>query len=755
MPQSLHKALCLPVTLYNAWKVVKLKNSAGGIDGLSVAAFEEDLKVNLERLRRDLIDKVWNPDPYLRVEIEKKGKEETRKLGLLSVRDKIVQQAVKSLIEPRMEKLFLNNSYGYRPGKGPVKAINRMMFLYGQVKNGFVAKLDIDDYFDTIKHERLFAGLKDLLKDDEVVRLIELCVKTGAVTKQLTWKEMDKGVHQGAVLSPLLANFYLHPFDRFVVSKAPYYVRYADDFCVVAATKEQLEELIRTIQEELQKEFSLRLNEPVIADLETGVEFLGITVKRSGLALSEKKKKDLEERVDAITFHENKLSEKSKETLQGIKNYYARLLAPSYIKELDGRLILRIHGLVKTHAGSIPNKTTLATHLKEIDFFADETNLSKPVLIKEFVETYLKRLQKEKKTPKADNKKLINQRKREYQKREIEGSELVVNTPGSFIGVTSRGIAIKLKGEYINKKPTQALKHIAVTGQGITISSNALQYCVENQIPVDFFDGKGKHYASLLSPVSMDGMLWQQQATLTLEKKIALAKYIMTGKIKNQTYLIKYFHKYHKETWEGLKQQYPEIILRMDECINRVKDYKEYVPEYAVFLMSQEAAAATVYWEYIRLLLHDDEVEFYKRERQGATDLMNSMLNYGYAILYARVWEAILKEKLNPSIAVLHASQPGKPTFVYDVVELFRAQAVDRVVISLIQKGEPLKMNKNLLNEETKRLVIQNILERLNRYEKYRGEEIRFLDIIRKQVKEIASFISGESNTYKPYIAKW
>ena len=134
---------------------------------------------------------------------------------------------------------------------------------------------------------------------------------------------------------------------------------------------------------------------------------------------------------------------------------------------------------------------------------------------------------------------------------------------------------------------------------------------------------------------------------------------------------------------------------------------------------------------------------------------MNSMLNYGYAILYARVWQAVLKQKLNPSISVIHAPQTGKPTFVYDIVELFRAQAVDRVVISLIQKGEKLKMSQNRLDESTKKILTQNVLERLNRYEKYRGEEIQFMEIIRRQVREIAVFISGERINYKPYIAKW
>ncbi len=134
---------------------------------------------------------------------------------------------------------------------------------------------------------------------------------------------------------------------------------------------------------------------------------------------------------------------------------------------------------------------------------------------------------------------------------------------------------------------------------------------------------------------------------------------------------------------------------------------------------------------------------------------MNSMLNYGYAILYARVWQALLSAKLNPSISVFHARQPGKPTFVYDLIEIFRSQAVDRVVIGLIQKKEPLNMDKNLLDNETKKLLIQNILERLNRYEKFRTEEMKFAKIIQLQAKDIAEFITEQKKTFKPYIAKW
>ena len=160
------------------------------------------------------------------------------------------------------------------------------------------------------------------------------------------------------------------------------------------------------------------------------------------------------------------------------------------------------------------------------------------------------------------------------------------------------------------------------------------------------------------------------------------------------------------------------------------------------------------YWSYIRELITDDDVEFQTREHKGATDLVNSMLNYGYSILYARVWQSLLYRQLNPSLGVLHVPNQAKPTLAYDVIELFRTQAVDRVVISLVQKGEKLEIKNGFLSDETKKLLMQNLIERMHRYENYRDKECRLCDIINCQTKEIADFIDN-GKTFRPYIAKW
>ena len=172
----------------------------------------------------------------------------------------------------------------------------------------------------------------------------------------------------------------------------------------------------------------MKLNPPVIADLETGAEFLGIHAKRSGLALTDKKKKDLSERIASIEWQNTKLTEKSKETLQGIRYYYAKLLPQHILKELDVRFIVKIHEWIKQNRSTIRNKTELIKELQEIIFFADETNLSKPLLINECVKTYLDlKKKKVEKSKKPDNKQLIKEKKREYQKLETESSEWEVD----------------------------------------------------------------------------------------------------------------------------------------------------------------------------------------------------------------------------------------------------------------------------------------------------------------------------------------
>lgn len=286
------------------------------------------------------------------------------------------------------------------------------------------------------------------------------------------------------------------------------------------------------------------------------------------------------------------------------------------------------------------------------------------------------------------------------------------------------------------------------------MSSNLVSFCMSRKIPIDFFDHQGTHIGTVISSKFIQNTLWMKQSMAGASFKNTISLSIIEGKIKNQYALLKYFHKYHKKHYPNLETKL-DIVRQIAKDFILFKKKKSIADEdFIQKLMGYEAQMAIRYWDYIRELLSDDDISFNKREHQGATDLMNSMLNYGYAILYVRVWQALLAAHLNPFDGLIHVRHEGKPTLVYDMVEIFRSQVVDRVVISLIQKGHDMEVRNGLLTDHTRQLLVKSIMERLARYEKYQGEEMKMELIIQRQAKLLAKTFEG-TEKFKPYVAKW
>lgn len=232
-------------TLEAAWQRVRANKGAAGVDGQSVQAFEAHAERYLRELRDALMAGTYRPQPIRRVEIPKVPNQ-TRPLGIPVVRDRIVQTAVKLVIEPIFEARFLDTSYGFRPQRSAKDALREVDAL---LKEGYthVVDADLERCFDTIPHEPLLARLAECISDGRVLQLIEQWLKQDIMAGLQRWTPTG-GTPQGAVLSPLLANCYLHPLDERLAGLGMRMVRYADDFVVLCRSRQEAQAALEAIR---------------------------------------------------------------------------------------------------------------------------------------------------------------------------------------------------------------------------------------------------------------------------------------------------------------------------------------------------------------------------------------------------------------------------------------------------------------------------------------------------------------------------
>ncbi len=232
---SLMDKVFAPKTLALAWRKVRDNKGAAGVDGQSIARFAASAELYLSEPSAALKDGTYRPQAVKRVDIPK-GDGKTRPLGIPTVKDRIVQQAVRLVIEPIFEHGFADRSFGFRPGRGCHDALR---VVDGLIKDGFthIVDADLQAYFDTIPHDRLMARIEEKISDGRVLDLLRKCLKADILKGTESWTPVQ-GSPQGAVISPLLANIYLDPLDRLMAARGFRMVRYADDFVILCRTRE-------------------------------------------------------------------------------------------------------------------------------------------------------------------------------------------------------------------------------------------------------------------------------------------------------------------------------------------------------------------------------------------------------------------------------------------------------------------------------------------------------------------------------------
>lgn len=229
-----------------AFAKVKANQGAAGVDHQTIEMFEVDLDTNLSKVTQQLADGSYRPQAVRRKWIAKPGSKEKRPLGIPTVRDRVVQTALRHVLEPIFERDFAEHSYGFRPGRGCKDALRRVDHLL-KAGNTWVVDADLQSYFDTIPQQKLLEQVAKKVADSRVLELVEAMLRQGVMEGVAHWTP-EAGTPQGAVISPLLSNIYLDPLDHEVADSGYEMVRYADDFVILCCNEAQARAALAKVQ---------------------------------------------------------------------------------------------------------------------------------------------------------------------------------------------------------------------------------------------------------------------------------------------------------------------------------------------------------------------------------------------------------------------------------------------------------------------------------------------------------------------------
>ena len=272
---KLLEAILYKDNLNRAYKRVKANKGAAGIDGMSIEETLPYLKEHQQELKNRILRGKYTPSPVRRVEIPKPDGG-VRKLGIPTVIDRTIQQAITQQLVPIYEPLFADGSFGYRPGRSAKDAILKVK-EYAEKGYTYAVSLDLSKYFDTLNHEILINLLRKTVKDERVVQLIKRYLKSGVMENGVVM-ETEEGSPQGGNLSPLLANIYLNEFDQEFVKRGVPCIRYADDIVLLAKSKRASERLLESSTKYLEEKLKLTVNREKLNEILTGyLHYYGIT----------------------------------------------------------------------------------------------------------------------------------------------------------------------------------------------------------------------------------------------------------------------------------------------------------------------------------------------------------------------------------------------------------------------------------------------------------------------------------------------
>jgi CRISPR-associated protein Cas1 len=333
------------------------------------------------------------------------------------------------------------------------------------------------------------------------------------------------------------------------------------------------------------------------------------------------------------------------------------------------------------------------------------------------------------------------------------GSQLFVSGFGLFIGKKSERVVVRQGKSVVAQVPMMRLQEIIVASRGVSFSSDLIQELCERGIRIACLTSAGKPFALITSPMLTATVETRraQFAAYQNERGAELCRWIVAGKLHNQEKLLRYFAKSREGERKNALEKGATALRRLRRAALAAEGKTP--DEVRGEVMGLEGTGGRLYWQQIGNML-PDELGFEGRSHQGATDGVNAALNYGYGILTAHVWGAVMNAGLEPFAGFMHVDRSGKPSLVLDLMEEFRQPVVDRPIFSWLNKGGVLTLQKGMLDAASKENVASRVLMRLVAAEQHRGKQHQVRSIVQMQARLAASAVRG-LRPYRSFSFKW
>jgi group II intron reverse transcriptase/maturase len=344
--------------LFEAWTKVKQNRGAGGVDQITIEMYERQCDLHLKTLQRHLQEKTYRPGPVRRVQIEKDYSDTLRNLGIPTIQDRVLQQALKDLLEPIFDPFFSEHSYGYRPGRSAHDALRAAQTL--RERYDWIVDADIKGFFDNVNHDILLDLVNERISDGSILCLLRSILQAGVYFEGEV-HPTERGTPQGGVISPLLANIYLNHLDRRLKEMGYSFVRYADDHLIFCSSREEAQSALAFVNEVLSEELSLELSpektklccikrgdDPTVPLKECRpFEFLGFRIHKWWMTPTERSVKRFKDKIRRLTIRHHKYQNDSwipalNAVIRGWGNYFRIGTVKMLFKRLSRWIRIRI-----------------------------------------------------------------------------------------------------------------------------------------------------------------------------------------------------------------------------------------------------------------------------------------------------------------------------------------------------------------------------------------------------------------------------